>query len=464
MQPETTLFVDSVCYHGRAGTHWPFCVVLVACPAEYVEPPRESIYAGSWPPDPSSANAGARSEMMAALQHTVELIGAEVWVAWADDTERGAPTDTLLRACQWTAFSLRQRGKFVVELRASLFSGAAEVSAASSTPWQMLPSQELARSSLRVIRQLEAGSGLPSAPEPRHEQVAFGAADTPLLAVIARWTADTALRQVLLEQGMRFGREIEDADHPRKGAARTQVSRLETFNLGAGRARSLFEVPAARLAGGVLKLSRTCAEETSTPLQLARAVERIARDEACMSSDTAAVAAAKLVEEHLVFLAQRAHDDPAERPAISASTRQWLAELEGVADARAGDFEACERSLRWWWDKETAGPALLEHDAYATARGHVVRARVANHRGDADRADSSLMAARLALQGEQSLRALVLRAEVDNLAVVAVQNRFPFAVDDSETAEALERACESLLNTLVDAERRSDDEHRVEKR
>jgi tetratricopeptide (TPR) repeat protein len=136
--------------------------------------------------------------------------------------------------------------------------------------------------------------------------------------------------------------------------------------------------------------------------------------------------------------------------------RELTGQIKGVLAARHGDYEACEAVLSRLWDatpeKESTAQTVLGPDPYLYAGSLIVRAHIANHRGDVETALDALKKAMNASNRENSLRMKLLRLEAANLAAVATQNRWPFDGAAADEISVMREATDTLRRSIEEVQ------------
>jgi hypothetical protein len=262
----------------------------------------------------------------------------------------------------------------------------------------------------RAVRQLPPMT--PEVPLPaRFDVIPFGVPTTPKGLTLAR-----LLASVVLVEGFT--------------AAQARYSWLEP-------------TPVPEMLTEVRRLGSVLCTRPLQPMVAAAALTRLSR-----MGGLAGVVGTELARAALNWLANEIRRVAFE-PATAALYRALTGEMMGIADARQGDYEACEHLLEALWDHpDDDGRPLVDHvlagDPWGLAQAHVVRGRIANHRGDYGCAARAFERARAAGRSENSLRMRLLLAEAATLQAVAAQNRWPFDPQADDEASAMAEAAESL--------------------
>jgi|GEM_PF-2246772 len=135
--------------------------------------------------------------------------------------------------------------------------------------------------------------------------------------------------------------------------------------------------------------------------------------------------------------------------------REITGQIQGVLEARQGDYEACEEVLSRLWDEKSPGKSTLESalgsDPYLFAEALILRAHIANHRGDVAKARTALKKAMAVSDHENSLRMLLLKLKAATLSTVAAQNQWPFEAKNADAIAAVREASETLNVTVEKA-------------
>ncbi len=243
----------------------------------------------------------------------------------------------------------------------------------------------------------------------------FGVPATPQVLAIVRYVAVLGCRVALSESGLDFDRAPSPAEVRELSAS---VALMQA------RPRS--------------------------PLLLARLQTRLERREGAFGP-----VGARCVSAALAQVCEEARQDPASEE-VRTMLRTTAGEVLGVADARAGDYEACELVLRALWDPHDSddgvASAAFADDPWALVSTYLTRTRVANHRGDTERAVEALRRVREASAKERSLRMFLAAVQASTIAAVTEQNRWPFDPSlDPGAPAAMEAITHWLAGVVRDA-------------
>jgi len=389
MTSRRTMYVDAATRPGRAIA---VAVVTEHAAADAVPDSRD------WPLDVRHANPEAIVALLRELP--IEPVLA-VWVAEPDAEERSL-AELVVDLVAWLAICARSDADepdqlVVAQLAASV----------DDAPSARLPGpDELAVALARTAR-WSIAIGWPPRPAPTVVQVPYGVPSTPTALVRARLTATAILRGVDLPA------------EPRRSVAP--------------------DAPALR---ELERLAMLATQQPASPLAVARSARAVGAgdgDGGAWLSDLRGLVLGRLVERASA---------PDARSATAAMLRATIGEIAGIVDARQGDYEACDEVLARFVDPRGGGEAslaelALDGDPWALASAWLVRARVANHRGDAGTATRACQKAVRAARREASVRARVLALEATNLTVVAAQNLWPY-VTGTPSFQALHDAAVEL--------------------
>ena len=152
-----------------------------------------------------------------------------------------------------------------------------------------------------------------------------------------------------------------------------------------------------------------------------------------------------------VLMARLARLQPSRRGALLTGL---VNDLETATELRTGDYRAEAAVL----DRLARGDVdLLEQslrgDPWTLARAYQQALAIANHIGAVDEGAAALRRAREYGRRETSLRGHALLLQIETLAAVHLQNRWPFSADDAAAAQAMEDAA-AHLGPVVDEARR----------
>jgi hypothetical protein len=223
---------------------------------------------------------------------------------------------------------------------------------------------------------------------------------------------------------------------------------LALLDMGAEPARAAWPwVRFAPTGGEMSNLRRIpflAGERPPRPLSLAELQTHFERQGRVVGREEIAEVGVWLAQQALERLRGEASDRP-EHPQTAAALRAALGEIVGIADGGAGDYEACEKVLRLFWDADPGGETpvierVLGRDHWTLARARIARARIANRRGDAQQAHRSVALARRSAAYESSLRSRLLSIEAALLDAVAAQNQWPFEPGSQVDEDAMEEA------------------------
>jgi hypothetical protein len=133
--------------------------------------------------------------------------------------------------------------------------------------------------------------------------------------------------------------------------------------------------------------------------------------------------------------------------------RELTGQIKGVLTARHGDYEACDAVLTRLWDAllptESIAQQVLGSEPFLFAESLIVRAHIANHRGNVGVALNALKQATKTLDRENSLRMSFLRFEVSKIGAVAAQNRWPFEINDVDEVAVMRDFTETFYEILT---------------
>lgn len=231
---------------------------------------------------------------------------------------------------------------------------------------------------------------------------------------------------------------------------------LAILDLGAGPTRASWPwVHAAPTGADMASLRRIPAlarERPPRPLALAELVTHFEREGRKPGREVIGEVGAWLGDHALELFRSEASDRP-EDTQTAETLRATLGQIAGMADGGAGDYEACEKVLRLYWDEDPRGEtSILERalgrDHWTLARARIARARIASHRGDPQHAHRSVALARRSAAHESSLRSRLLSLEAALLEAVAAQNQWPFEPGSLSDARAMEDASTGLEGVI----------------